>query len=333
MKIVSWNLRNIGNTKLTNTFTQKYLGFGLGNDVADYVAGLVMGSNRWNAVPNLTTNPADIFIVIELKTGGKKKGGAVSGTCIPTMNNLMARLTTMVGQRYPGNPNPPYQYQYVTPQIIGYHEAVGIIFNNASLQFNASAVLRNTQNNNWITPRSVFAAQFTVRANNTSFNVAGLHAPPPGGGGANLKYRPPIDYSNVLHTTTAAAAANTFFMGDFNTDPTYTYTNGANQPVHPFTNLNGFRTFLTPVTLSSVRTNVNNAFNPPANYLSDAYDNIVFNVPALQQATTRQIVVDMIGQSRNMNGMNTPNVSGTNLKLLVNAYNTVSDHMPVVIEF
>ena len=83
MKIVSWNLRNIGNTKLTNTFTQKYLGFGLGNDVADYVAGLVMGSDRWNAVPNLSTNPADIFVVIELKTGGKKKGGAVSGTCIP----------------------------------------------------------------------------------------------------------------------------------------------------------------------------------------------------------------------------------------------------------
>src|SRR5689334_11971369 len=143
MKIVSWNLKNIGQSKLTNAFSPTFNAFGLGNNVIDYITGLVMGATRWNAVASLSTNPADIFVVIELKTGGNQKGKAISGTCLPTLNDITGRLNLIVSKKYPGNPDPPYQYDYVIPVIIGYHETVGIIFNKKQLKFIQGNVFRN----------------------------------------------------------------------------------------------------------------------------------------------------------------------------------------------
>jgi hypothetical protein len=338
MKIVSWNLRNIGQTKLTNTFGQTFNAFGLGNNVVDYVAGLVMGTNRWNAVPNLSTNPADVFVVIELKSGGNQKGKAISGTCIPTLNDIKAKLNTMVGVRYPANPNPPYIYDYVIPQVVGYHETVGILFNTQRLQLTSAQAFRNNSNQNWINPRTPYGAMFTIKNSNPvqTLQVVGIHAPPPSNKGGNaVKYRPPIDYSNVLRYINPVSLTNTFIMGDFNCNPNSRYTNGNNVQVAPFQGLLGanFRTFVPNGTLSSVRTKPANANPVPSNYLSDAFDNIIFYVPSFTAQNTNELVVDMIGQARDMSQQNTPNISTTNLVALVNAYNVVSDHMPVVIEW
>lgn len=327
MKIISWNLKNISNSKLSNTFSQKFIGFGLGNDVGDYITGLIMGCNRWNSVPNLSTDPADVFVVIELKTGGERKGSDVSGNCIPTLQNLVTRLNTLVKRRYPGKSSPSYQYAYVTPLVIGYRETVGVIYNKAKLQYLSSRVERNTKG--YLCPRSVFSVDFETRGGKV-FTVAGLHAPPPSGG-ADTKYRAPINYSNLLYTIPAATTADTFFVGDFNTDPSYSYPYGSGKAVRPFYNLAGFSTKLPGRTLSSVRTSVNNYYTPPANYLSDALDNIIFN--ASPPGSIRETVVDMIGQARDMNRPSWPGVAGTNLTLVFNAFNVVSDHLPVVIEF
>ncbi|ASU33548.1 exonuclease/endonuclease/phosphatase family protein [Mucilaginibacter xinganensis] len=328
MKIVSWNLRNISLNKLGNAFSPTFNAYGLGNNVLDYMVGLVMGTNRWNAIPNLSTNPADVFVMIELKTGGSQKGRAVSGNCLPALNAVTAALNTLVGLRYPGNPNPPYQYNYAVPLVIGRNETVGIIFNTVSLALVATNAFRNTTNNNWINPRSPFGAQFRIIANNAVFQVVGLHAPPPKGGAA-LKYRPPIDYCRLLPTTAPAALANTFFMGDFNCNPGSTYTNGGGAAVSPFTGLAGFTTQIPNGTLSSVRTKVANAYAPPANYLSDAYDNIIYNDP-IPVANVHQLVVDTIGGARNMNVVP---IVYANLTGVLNAYNKVSDHLPVAMEW
>jgi hypothetical protein len=334
MKIISWNLKNIGQSKLTNTFGQAFNAFGLGNNVVDYISGLVMGTSRWDAVPGLTTNPADVFVVIELKTGGNQKGKAVSGTCIPTLNDIVAKLNTLVGIRYPGNLNPPYHYNYVIPLIVGYHETVGIIFNDKALTFVGANAFRNSTNNTWINPRTPYGAQLKQNATNANFQVVGIHAPPPKGADG-IKFRPPIDYSNLLQNITPAGLVNTFIMGDYNCNPASRYTNGFGNQIAPFQGLLGvnFRTFIPNGTLSSVRTKPANALAPPANYLNDAYDNLIFYVPTLLPASTSEIVVDMIGQSRDLSKPTKPNISTTNLVALVNAYNKVSDHMPVVIEW
>lgn len=335
MKIVSWNLKNIGQSKLSNNFSVTFNAYGLGNDVLDYISGLVMGANRWNAIPGLSTNPADIFVMIELKTSGNQKGKAVGGTCLPTLNDVTARLNTLSNLRYP-NPNPPnpwtppYVYSYIVPVIVGYHETVGIIYNTRTLQVVSASAFRNNTNQNWINPRTPYGALFKILANNNTFQVIGIHAPPPKGAPA-LKYRPPIDYCRQLTTIQPAAMSSTYFMGDFNCNPASSYTNGNGQVLQPFTNLNGYKTFIANGTLSSVRTKIASGLTPPANYLSDAYDNIIFNAN-LNQGNTGQLVVDMIGNARNMNANPIVVIPVNNPSAVLNAYNKVSDHLPVVIE-
>lgn len=331
MKIVSWNLRNISLNKLGNAFSPTFNAYGLGNNVLDYVSALVMGAARWNAIPNLTTNPADIFVMIELKTGGSQKGQAVSGNCLPALNAVVAALNTLVGIRYPNNQNPPYQYAYATPLVIGRNETVGIIYNTVSVKLLSATAFRNYNNQKWINPRSPFGAMFQVKANNVAFQVVGLHAPPPKGAAA-LKYRPPIDYCVQLPTTIPAGMANSFFMGDFNCNPASTYTNGAGTVVAPFTGLPAYVTQIPNGTLSSVRVKVASANPAPANYLSDAFDNIIYNDP-IPVANVQQLVVDTIGGARNMNVVPIVNIPNANLTGVLNAYNRVSDHLPVAMEW
>lgn len=334
MKIVSWNLKNIGYRKLFNTFSQKFIDFELGNDVGDYIARLVMADACWDNLPNYTQDPADIFVVIELKTGGKRKGYQAMGTCAPTLDELVSRLNTMAEEMYPNAMVPPYVYDYEMPEVVGFHETVGVIYNTESLTYVGSGAVRNTQTNNWINPRTPFYAEFTtIGANPYTFRVVGIHAPPPSGGDG-VRYRPPIQFCVQLPNIQAAGQANTFIMGDFNCNPASSYVlqgNNGNVNVFPFANLNGFGTLIANGTLSSVRTRPNNLV-PPANYLNDAYDNILYNMN-MGGFNATETIGDLIGNARDMSDVNTPNVSVTNIRLLVNAYNTVSDHLPVIIEW
>jgi hypothetical protein len=357
MKIVSWNLKNIGQNKLNNQFNAGYLAYGLGNNVLDFMMGLVMGSDRWNAVAGLSTTPADVFTVIELKTGGQRKGFGVTGTCLPTLNAIVNAMNLSALTRY-GNNN-TYSYTYVVPPVLantngplvtGYHETVGFIYNTVSLTYRTADTLVNDTTGNYILPRTPYGCQFEfVATPGTFMQLIGIHAPPPKGSQAT-RLRPPIDYCRYLPTSSDgvnnyANMANTMFMGDFNCNPGSSYVSakrdihGNNFIIRPFPQLyaNGYDSLIPNGTLSSVKTRVAAGAVPPypqTAYLSDAYDNIILNGPAAALGGgSNELVVNMIGESRNMNAVGTPNLLNTNLRALVNAFNTVSDHLPVVIEW
>lgn len=326
MKIISWNLKNVGQTKLAKSFSPGFNALGLGNTVLDYVSRVVMGDAAWNAIPNFSTNPADLFVVVELKSGGRQKGMAVSGTCIPTISALTTQLNAIAQARYPLS----YQYKYVVPAITGYHETVGVIFNTVTLDLDVAQSVRDSTTNRWINPRTPYLAQFTIKSTGSTFQVVGVHAPPPNGSDA-VRFRPPIDFCRKLPTIQAAGLANTFLTGDFNCNPADSYTTGMEAQVQPFAELPAYITKIPNGTLSRVRTEVARGEAPPANYLSGAYDNIMFN--ATEPAAVTETVVDLIGNARNMSKSPPPNVSETNTTLVLNAYNAVSDHLPVVIEW
>lgn len=330
MKIVSWNLKNIGQSKLSNKFQPQFAGYGLGNDVLDYITNFVTyqydnKKGLWDNVPGLNPGFADIFVIIELKTGGNQKDKPISGTCIPTLNDVTGRLNLLVNNAYPVNP--PIVYKYAIPRIVGYHETVGVIYNSKLLQHTADEVFRNTANGNWINPRSPFGVEFKTLTGQT-LSVVGIHAPPPKGSG-DVKYKPPIQWCVQLPNTKFAKAANVLVMGDFNCNPTSYYKNGVNK-IYPFTNMAGFKTYLPNGTLSSVRTKVAKGKTPPDNYLSDAYDNIILNAAV---KNVSEIVPDTLKYARNIKKMGWPDLLPKNLVAVLNAYNKVSDHLPVVIEF
>lgn len=337
MKIVSWNLKNIGANKLNRQFSPTVRGYGLGNTVQDFIVNLVAGGAMWNNVADLSVNPADVFVIIELKTGGYRKGYPISGTCIPTLTALTNALNTNVNNRFGNLTN--YRYSYAVPVITGRHETVGVIYNNRRLLLLSFHAFRNNNNNNWINPRTPAGAQLQIQGTTNAFQVVGIHAPPPKGSG-DLRYRPPIQYCNFLDTTNPAGMADSFFSGDFNCAPNDYYVRnipGGTQDVYPLTamdNLN-YETWIPDGTLSSVRRRIAQAYYPNEDsYMSEAYDNMITNRTFVNNPD--QVVVDMIGHARNMNGFGNPLVWGSSQptsRSLLSAYNSVSDHMPVVLEW
>ncbi|MCB0628204.1 MAG: hypothetical protein R2824_25585 [Saprospiraceae bacterium] len=338
MKIVSWNLKNIGYSKLQNKFSTTFSSYGLGGNVLSYITNLVMGSGNWNNITNLSTNPADVFVVIELKTGGNQKGKTISGTCLPTLTAIRDAMNLASNARY-GNLD-SFKYAYATPVITGYHETVGVIYNTVTLNLQSFYVFRNNTNQKWINPRTPGGAQFQVKADSSTFQVVGIHAPPPKGGNPDLKYKPPIQYCNVLQTINPATMSNTFYMGDFNCNPDSTYeknSGGMLIDVEPFTDLfsTGYKTNIPNGTLSSVRNKLASGQTGQSQYLNDAYDNIIFN-KSLTTGNSAETVVDMIGNARNMNATGTPIVFGSSpatSRSILSMFNKVSDHLPVVIEW
>lgn len=322
MKIISWNLRNIGQTKLGNTFTPTIAGRGLGNNVLEYMMNVVMGMPVWTNI--CSPNPADIFVIIELKTGGNAKGGNANGTSIPTLAAVVGAMNTVATLR---GQAATHQYNAVVPLITGYHETVGVVYNTRLLTFTAAAVRRDV-NNRYINPRTPFSAAFTVTATGAQVIVTGLHAPPPSGGAA-LRYRPPINYANSVATVPSLPLQNQLVMGDYNCNPASTYTNGFGVVVG--WNWAGYGTLIPNGTLSSVRLKVANANPAPANYLSDAYDNLLFNFVAGPPVVTQ--VLDTIGNARDMTTVPPTAMYPGNLVALLNNYNRVSDHLPIYMEF
>lgn len=325
MKIISWNLKNLGFGKLVNPMTPGFAAYGLGNDVMDYVLGVVMGTARWTNFA--TANPADLFIVIELKTGGHLKNTAANGTSIPTMNTLRGTMQAMANAGHGIGGNPNYQYAVVPALVTGRHECVGVIYNTVTLAYNGNNVLRDNALN-YINPRSPYRTQFTEIATGTVLDVISIHAPPVSGGAAT-RYRNPITFLRRAATMPEIAGANVMVTGDYNCDPTATYAGlfgavGWNFGV-------AYGTQIPANTLSSVRTKVANANPPPANYLSEAYDNLLYNfapVPPVAES-----VMNTILNSRNMNVVPIVPIYPGNLVATLNNYNKVSDHLPLCWEF
>jgi hypothetical protein len=323
MKIISWNLKNIGATKLGNAMNPAVALAGYGNTVGDFILNVVMANALWNGVN--TAFPVDIFLIIELKCGGHNKSTVAAGTCTPTLTALVNAMNVVAAGLAPAL---NYHYTAVAPLVVGYHECVGVIYNDQALTHNASVVLRDN-NLRYINPRSPFLANFTVGGGPAQLNVVGIHAPPPGGAAA-IRFSKPIGFCNRLPQipTLMLAPPNQFVIGgDFNCEQANTWTVGG-YARHPFfnpsvfappnTDLVGYATNLPAGTLTSVRNKVDNSQVGPARYLNGAYDNILYQTGA---PPIGEYAIDLIGNL----------VAGVGLVAKLNNYLRVSDHMPVAV--
>jgi hypothetical protein len=333
VKLISWNLRNIGQNKLKKGMNATLAAAGYGNTVLDFMMKVVMGDPIWLG-RNLTLAPADLFLVIELKCGGYMKGNAVtSGTGIGCMADILTAMET-----YTTNAGIQDQYEYAeAPKLlIGSHETVGLIYNTKALEIvdSSARVLRDNgpAPGRFLLPRTPYLVQFTQLADNSTLNVVGLHAPPPKGSG-DYKFQVPIAYCNQLPSCPQlmlGGAQHYFIGGDFNCAPNSSCPAPGNfGELYPFTNpsrpgktLTGYGTSLTDGTLTSVRRKVDKG--KPAGskdqYLSGAYDNIL----SYPQTTYLEYTIDLIGDL---------NVTGAQLVACLNNYNIVSDHLPVALDY
>lgn len=324
MKVISWNLKNIGQNKLYNATNLLVANALYGDNVLEFIANVVLGNNIWAGFNSAV--PADLFVVIELKSGGSMKGQAVSGQAIPCLFDLVNEL----------NNNAPagYNYNYVNPLICGYHECVGIIYNTNALTYTGNAASLRNNNNQFINPRTPFMAEFRTPApNNVFWWVTGIHAPPPQGGAA-VRYRYPISFCTKLPTVPAimGAPAGVYLVcGDFNCQQTDTWNNGgvnlhpfanASPPAPPNSTLTGYATILPANTLTSARKKLDNSAAGQNRYLGGAYDNILYKAAG---PPNHQYAIDLIGPIAN-------NVPGVGLQASLNNFWVVSDHLPVVLE-
>lgn len=332
MKVISWNLKNVSLNKLTkaNAFQPLFQSYGMGNTVLDFVTNVVMGAEQWEGV--VSAFPVDLFVVIELKTGGSAKGGAVSGNCLPTLVALRDAMNAAVTAM---NHDPQeYTYAYVTPLITGQHETVGFIYNTRVLTPTGIAVERDSVSNTYLPGRTPLVATFSLVSNPlTTMRFSGIHDPPPSGGAA-VRMRPPIDFCRRLINTPSAAVQNTFFLGDFNCQPTDNYVNGNGVTVRPFSNLNNFGTELPNNSLSSVRRRLNNNQAGQAAYLNAAYDNNIFWVSQnVVIGDGNEEVADLIGEAKDSTFDPPTDLYPAKGRAVLNAFNAVSDHLPVITEF
>jgi hypothetical protein len=358
MKIIVWNLKNIGFRKLNNKFSPSFRAYGLGNNVREYITKVVLGNVIWD---NTTSSKAaDVFVMIELKSGGKIKGNPATGTALLALPAIVADLNAAVATK---GIQATHNYNFVVPKVIGYHECVGVIYNDKVLQnaLDDSGILKNTSGKN-INPRTPYWVRFTeVNAPNTPLNIVGIHAPPPGSGSNN--YRGPISFANQLYDVQKINQVNPTInericlLGDFNCSPGVFYTSkkrsasGAgpfNTPIYPFTQLINTAEYITqlpplpvapsppaafPVnTLSSIRKKIVSTNPQPTDYLNEPYDNILYKLPGVGGGI-RTNVLDLIGNARNVSVNPAMPLYPNNVKATSNNYWKVSDHLPVVLEY
>lgn len=322
-----WNLLNIGNTKLSKALKVGVIGAnGMGNNILDYVTRISAGEQVWQ---NATSNvPADIFVIIELKSGGKQKGGNGNGTCLLVLPRVVAAMNALTQAR---NLQATYVYASVPTLIVGSHEVVGVVYNTKVFNNPQSDVLRTVQNT-FLGPRAPFWVTFNVIANNTPLNIVGIHGPT--SQPASENYKNAVSFTNGLATITNIRQENnprqrTYIGGDFNVDPANSYVSGngvKKKKIFAFADLTAsyaYNITLPNGTLTSVRRTINNNVNPPGNYLSQPYDNIVFLMPGANPLPVVQRV-NTIG--------NAPTYQAHQVATF-NAAKTVSDHLPMTIEW
>ncbi len=334
MRIVAWNLKNIGQTKLSNTFSALIGQSRLGNCVLDYMMKVVMADAAWTPY---VSDPADVFLIVELKSGGKTKGAPATGTAIPTLTTILAAMNKVAQAR---KLTGTYAYAGIDPLVIGYHECVGIVYNTKRLTYapNSAAVLRDATG--YVGPRAPFYAAFTT-ANNNRLAVVGIHAPPPSGS-QQAKFRLPVLYTQRLAEVPELnqAAMNAqqeplCIGGDFNCDRRSSFTLYVKKKATQVTAFSDlvtnyqYSTQLANGTLSSMRRTLGTV-KPPVNtnYLSGAYDNIFAKALGLQNPPTQR-VLDLIGNARDTTPQPATALYPARVAALFNAYWVVSDHMPV----
>jgi hypothetical protein len=323
MKLMFWNIQKLGDTKLSQRLPQAITGVNqMGNNKLDYIVKVATGANVWQ---NATTAvPVDVFVIVELVSGGKGKGGAGTGACTRALPRIRAAMNLAVNQQN-------YLYASVAPLIVGFHEVVGVIYNTRTLTNPQSSVSRNTQNQ-FLNPRSPFRVQFDQVNAVPKLNIFGIHGPTSQPTSEN--YKDAIVYTNAMSSIAAISQTNvvprvpTFIGGDFNVDPKNTYGSGNGSKktkVPAFQTLDNanYKITLPNGTLTSLRNRIDNNQVPPKNYLSQPYDNIVFTLPAGQLAPN-VLAADLIGQA--------PTYAGHEVATF-NGARGVSDHLPLTIQW
>jgi hypothetical protein len=314
MKIISWNLKNLGEKKLARPINPVVAAAGVGNDVLDYILRVVMGNDVWRGISS--TLPADIFIIIELKTGGTDKGGDVSGAAIPTVTKIGQAMNAIAAL----DPQGRYHYSGVPLQITGNRYSVGIIYNERALTLRSWGVVRD-RSHRFLLPRTPFGAQFSMQGTDQTLSVLGIHAPPPKGGTAT-RFRDPIYYCRQLADLELVTHPHIMFVaGDFNCNPASTYVSMSG-PLLPFNGMTNYDTRLPSTSLTSLRQTLDRSQTGSAVYLKDYYDNVLYKAPG-SSGTPRQYVMDLVGNNA---------AFADHAVAVLNSYWTVSDHLPVVWE-
>ena len=317
-----WNIFKLGSSKLGNKLNAGIIAAnGLGNNIQDYIVKVATGNAVWNAAT--TATPVDVFVIIELVSGGSKKDSAGFGACIRVLKALKASMNAVVAT------NVNYNYDYAAPKLIGPREVVGVIYNTVKLTAVSTASMRNTANN-FLLPRTAFWARFTQVGTLPlrPMNIVGIHGP------TSLPlqsdYKDAVTFTNDLYSvaqlnqSAIAPKEDTCIGGDYNCDPLNSYSkkvNSKSKKISAFADLTGLANYkitLPNGTLTSLRDTINGGI-----YLSQPYDNIVFQLPAqFPDPPVRR--VDLVG--------NAP-IFGTNPTAVFNAARAVSDHLPLTIAY
>jgi hypothetical protein len=317
-----WNIFKLGSSKLGNRMNAGIIAAnGLGNNIQDYIVKVATGNAVWNAAT--TTTPVDVLVIIELVSGGNKKDSNGFGACIRVLKALKASMNAVVAL------NANYNYDYAAPKLIGNKECVGVIYNTVKLTSVSNAAMRNTANN-FLLPRTAFWARFTQVGTLPlrPMNIVGIHGPT--SNPVSADYKDAVTFTNDLYSVAQLnqGAINpkedTCIGGDYNCDPLNTYAkkvNSKSTKISAFadlTNLANYKITLPNGTLTSLRNSINGGI-----YLSQPYDNIVFQLPAQFPAPPVRRV-DLVG--------NAP-IFGTNPTAVFNAARAVSDHLPLTIAY
>lgn len=324
MKIMCWNIFKVGSGKLKRKLGAVVANGGLGNNIQDYIVKVALGNAVWSNAT--TTTPVDVFVIIELVSGGYQKDTLGYGSCLRTLTALKSSMNTAVTNKA------AYVYDYVAPKIIGTKECVGVIYNTKKLTFVSSQSVRNTAGN-FVLPRTAFWAKLQLAAApKTTLNIVGIHGPTSSPSAGD--YKDAVTYTNrlaevaQLNQSGVTPKQDTCIGGDYNCDPLNSYTkklNAKNKKITAFSDLTDYNYEITLPngTLSSVRQRINSSKTPPADYLSEPYDNILFQLPSL---TTNPPVklIDLVGKST---------LYTTNLVAVFNACRVVSDHLPLTISW
>jgi len=312
-----WNIFKVGSGKLKKRLSATIANGGMGNNIEDYIVKVATGNAVWQ---NATTaTPVDVLVIIELVSGGTQKDMLGYGSCLRVLSALKGSMNAAVNQVN-------YKYKKVAPRVIGTREAVGVLYNTRTLTYVSSQSVRNTANQ-FIRPRTAFLTQFTYNGN--PLNIVGIHGPT----STPQNFRASVVFTNQLGDVAEInqAALNPkqdlCVGGDYNCDSTSGYPafqNGIQTQILAFSRLRqlyNYQISLANGTLTSLRNSVNNNLAPPANYLSQPYDNIVFQLPN-QMVNPPVRRVDLIGNSP---------LYATNQIAVFNACRAVSDHLPMTI--
>jgi hypothetical protein len=328
MKIMFWNIFKLGSGKLKKAMSQVPIAAnGMGNTVEDYITKIALGDAVWSAAGSAT--PVDALVIIELVSGGGSKGQPGTGSCLRTLNALKGAMNTAATAK---KLSPMPTYDFVSPNITGRRETVGILYNTKALTLSGSAVAMRDTSSNFLSDRTPLWAKFNLVSGNTVLNLIGIHGPTSQPSASD--YTKAVAFTNRLGDVAQIAQSGfkpvqaTLIGGDYNCDGKNTYNSGnGNKRVlrtafNVLTTTCKYSVPLASGTKTSLLRNADQSTTPPG-YLSQPYDNIVCILPG--QTTMPPVkVVDLCAGAP---------IWTTNGVAVFNAARKTSDHLPVTIEW